>query len=387
MQYYELLDPLRQGDVILADGRKHFRFSFGPYQWERTTIFLPYLTEGTALFGKCREIDEKQAQELLLKKGKLLSYLLKKADQIAENAHQGQLDKGGQPYIEHPRAVSDELSDLEEKIVALLHDLCEDTPWTVKQLRENGFTPQICLAVDLMTHRPGDSYGQYLTRLRQNRIARNVKLMDLSHNMNLDRIPNPTQADRDRVEKYRRARQFLYGDIPSFDEKVDEKSAELVKAAPVTAMNIYKALNPQALGGRKIPHGLSNPVLRSRDGKLYLAFFVYTYTRQDVQNGAIPRPVSWMLADLESGKLMEEIPCSREDFSKAPAEEKYSTANPNGKMPADFHQKVFGLLDQLRQGYLESGKLDAAGYQRYLAQMLQAVPPAYHRFYQELSNI
>jgi hypothetical protein len=94
-----------------------------------------------------------------------------------------------------------------------------------------------------------------------------------------------------------------------------------------------------------------------------------------------------MLADLESGKLMEEIPCSREDFSKAPAEEKYSTANPNGKMPADFHQKVFALLDQLRQGYLESGKLDAAGYQRYLAQMLQAVPPAYHRFYQELSNI
>ena len=61
MQYYELLDPLRQGDVILTDGRKHFRFSFGPYQWERTTIFLPYLTEGTALFGKCREIDEKQA--------------------------------------------------------------------------------------------------------------------------------------------------------------------------------------------------------------------------------------------------------------------------------------------------------------------------------------
>ena len=44
MQYYELLDPLRHGDVILTDGRKHFRFSFGPYRWERTTIFLPYIT-------------------------------------------------------------------------------------------------------------------------------------------------------------------------------------------------------------------------------------------------------------------------------------------------------------------------------------------------------
>ena len=387
MQYYELLDPLRHGDVILTDGRKHFRFSFGPYQWERTTIFLPYITEGTSLFGKCREIQEQEAQELLLKKGKLLSYLLKKADQIAEQAHRGQVDKGGEPYINHPRAVADELSDLEEKIVALLHDLCEDTPWTVKQLQEAGFTPQICLAVDLLTHRKGDSYGTYLTRLRQNRLARNVKLMDLSHNMNLDRIPNPTQADRDRVEKYRRARQFLYGDIPSFEEQVDEKSSDVAKAAPISAMNIYQALNPLALGGRKVPHGLSNPVLRSRDGKLYLAFFVYTYSRQDIQNKAIPRPVSWMLADLETGKLVEEIPCSREDFSQAPAEGRYSTENPNGRMPGDFYQKVFGMLDQLRQGYLQSGNLDTAGYQAYLNQMLRAVPPAYHRFYQELSKI
>ncbi|MBQ9167943.1 MAG: hypothetical protein IJX67_06000 [Oscillospiraceae bacterium] len=386
MQFYELTDSLRGGDVIMVDGRKHFRFSYGPYQWERTTLFLPYLTEGTSCFGKCRQVSEEEAQALLLKKGKLLAALLKKADKIAEQAHQGQLDKGGVPYIEHPRAVADDLSDMEEKIVALLHDVCEDTPWTVEELKANGFTPQICWAVDLLTHRSGDSYGAYLTRLRQNRIARNVKLMDLSHNMDLTRIPNPSQKDKDRVEKYKRARQYLYGDIASFEEDVDEHASHMAKAGPISCMNIYQALKPQALGGRKVPHGLSNPVLRSRDGKLYLAFFVYTYTRQELQSGAISRPVSWMLADLESGKLVEEIPCSREDFSRASRDGKYSTQNPNGKMPADFHQKTFGILDQLRQNYLQSGTLDQSAYETYMAQMLRAVPPAYHRFYQELSK-
>lgn len=386
MQYFELTDPFRKGDVIMTDGRRHFRFSFGPCQWERTTIFLAYLTDGTGCAGQYREITEEEAQTLLLKKGRLLSNLLAKAERMAAQANQGRLDRDGQPRMERVMAVADSLSDLEEKIAALLHDLCTDTPWTEADLKSNGFTPQICRAVGLLTRPAGMRYGDYLTRLRQNRIARNVKLTELSRDMDLSGIPNPDERALARAETCRRARQYLYGDIPEFREELDESGFQCGSAGPVPVMNIYQALNSQALGGRKIPHGLSNPVLRSRDGKLYLAFFVYTFTRQELQSGAISRPVSWMLADLETGRLIEEIPCSREDFSRASREEKYATQNPNGKAAADFYEQTYGMLDRLRQAYLKNGVLDQNSYESYLNRMLQAVPPSYHRFYRELSK-
>jgi len=382
MNYYELLDDLRAGDLIREDGRRHYRFVFGSFQWERTTLFQAYITENTPLTGKFRPVSEEQAQEKLMVQGRKLSQLLKKADTIAEEAHAGQVDKAGKPYIEHPRAVADSLTDWEEKIVALLHDVCEDTPWTVADLRRSGFTPKICAAVDLMTHRPEDSYGQYLTRLRNNRIARNVKLMDLSHNMDLDRIPNPTDKDRARVEKYRKARQFLYGDIPGFEEAVD---AERPEKSLIPVMQIYQRIYPQALEGQKVPYGLSNPVLHQRNGQLCLAFFVYTYSRADLQKGELGRPVRWILADPVSGKLQENIPCSREDFSGASRAERFSTANPNGPVGAQQLAAAYARLDTVRQTMVQTGQPDRQEYQQYLDQMLTAVPPAYHRFYRELS--
>lgn len=385
MNYYQLTDPLRSGQIIREDGRKHFRFVFGSYQWERTTLFQAYLTEGTPFFGKYCAVSEEKAMELLKQYGRNLAGLLQKADAIAEKAHAGQVCKAGKPYIEHPRTVAENLVDWEEKIVALLHDVCEDAPWTVKQLQAEGFPSHLCLAIDLLTKKEGQSYQDYLRLVRQNRIARNVKLMDLSHNMDIDRIPQPTEKDLKRVEKYKKARQYLYGDIPEFTEELREDEGEKPEKAWLTAEQIYKNIYPLALGGRKVPHGVSNPVLRIRNGQLCMAFFVYTYTREHLKQGMVRRPCDWMVADLVNGRLLEEISCSKEDFSDASKETWYSTDNPGGAKSGEFFGEAYAILDAVRQEYSKTGKLDESAYRRYLDKILQAVPPAYHRFYRELS--
>lgn len=386
MAYFELLDALHQGDVIRTDGRKHFRFVFGTYQWERTTLFQAYLTQNTPLFGKCREISEEDAQKLLMAKGKVLSPLVKKADSIAAEVYGDLIDTRGVSYIRKLREEADSLKDWEEKITALLQNVCRDSDWTVEKLRGAGFTPAICLAVNLLTRKPGQSYGEYLTKLRVNRIARNVKLLDLSVKIDLDRLQNVTQEEKERAQVFRKARQYLYGDIPAFTEEIDERKGENLDSAIVSAMDVYRKIRSLAFGGGKIPHGISNPVLRMHGGKLCLAFFAYSYTRQNLEQGMMPRPSRWLVAELDSGSLIEEISCGKTDFSDAPEKQLCSTANPNPPMSPEMFRRIYGVLDEVRNGYKQTGKLDTAAYETYFEAMLQAVPPSYHRFYRELSK-
>ena len=373
MEYYQLTDPLRFGQVIRADGRRHYRFVFGTYQWERTTLFQAYLTEGTPLFGRFRPLTEEESQKQLLENARKLASLLEKADRLAAQAHKGQTDKAGEPYIEHPRAVAKELSDWEEKIVALLHDVVEDTHWTVEGLQREGFAPTICQAVDLLTKKPGQPYGEYLENLRNNRLARNVKLMDLSHNMDLRRIPNPTPRDHQRVEKYKKARKYLYGDIPSLEEGP-------TGGAQIPALEICKQVKAQAFQGRMVPGDISWPVLRRWQDKMCLAFFLYTYSREDLLEGKISRPESWILADLESGAVLARHSCREEDFSEAPWQEKYAITGGGGQS-----EGALAMLDGVRREYAATGTVPQQAYRTYLEQVLRAIPPAYHRFYRELS--
>ena len=160
-----------------------------------------------------------------MEKSELEKYeqLLILADEVADRAHQGQLDKSGVPYIEHPRKVcrlveaaplpesvaNPEVFRLQAMIVALLHDVCEDSELTLADLQAQGFPQPILQAVDLMTHRPEDSYQQYIERLRPNLLARTVKLQDLKHNSDPSRLKEITEPDRRRFEKYAAARNFL----------------------------------------------------------------------------------------------------------------------------------------------------------------------------------
>jgi len=122
---------------------------------------------------------------------------------IASKAHKGQKDKGGEDYFKHPLTVSNKLSGEKDKIVALLHDVIEDTDVTVNDLREAGFSDEVVLAVSVITKKDGEDYEEDLNRVKQNPIALRVKIADMEHNSDISRIKNPTEKDLKRLEKYR----------------------------------------------------------------------------------------------------------------------------------------------------------------------------------------
>jgi len=125
-----------------------------------------------------------------------------KALNIARSAHAGQVDKGGQDYINHSIKIASMVKRTDEKIVAVLHDVCEDSETTLKDLRKLGFSRKIVKAVDAITKREGERYRDYIKRVSRNRIARVVKIADSTHNSDISRIARPTESDIRRCAKY-----------------------------------------------------------------------------------------------------------------------------------------------------------------------------------------
>lgn len=134
---------------------------------------------------------------------------LERAIAIAAEAHTGQTDKAGAPYILHPLRVMLRQTTLAAQIVAALHDVVEDSAWTLAQLRAEGFTPEIIAAVDAMTRRADEEYEAFVLRAGSNPLARPVKLADLDDNLDQTRIAQPTAKDQARLEKYRNAKRLL----------------------------------------------------------------------------------------------------------------------------------------------------------------------------------
>lgn len=144
---------------------------------------------------------------------------LARAITIAAGVHENQLDKAGAPYILHPLRMMGRTEDIEEQIVAVLHDVVEDSRepdrWTPERLIEEGFSKKIAAAVDALTHRTmeahgvEESYDEFIARVLQNDLAIRVKFLDLEDNMNLTRLTRLTREDLERVEKYHRAHRQL----------------------------------------------------------------------------------------------------------------------------------------------------------------------------------
>lgn len=128
---------------------------------------------------------------------------------LALKAHAGQRDKAGAAYIKHPLRVMNQLQDEREQATALLHDVLEDSSLTSDDLRQAGIPDEVIQAVELLTRDFGESYEQYLERVRANPIARAVKLADLNDNLRLERLGIVTNADLDRLNKYLRAKAYL----------------------------------------------------------------------------------------------------------------------------------------------------------------------------------
>ena len=134
---------------------------------------------------------------------------LERAIAIAAMAHEGQVDKAGMSYVLHPLRMMLSVDTPEARIAAVLHDVVEDTEVTLEQLRAERFPDAVIEVVEALTKRDGEDYEAFIRRVAPNSIARKVKLADLRDNSDLSRIAAPTERDRQRIEKYRRAIQYL----------------------------------------------------------------------------------------------------------------------------------------------------------------------------------
>lgn len=137
----------------------------------------------------------------------------KRAMVLALDAHKGQYDKGGLPYIMHPLHLAESMETEDECVVALLHDVLEDTEITVGNLQEWGITDRQIEALKLLRHDEFVPYLEYVQKLRSDPIAVKVKIADLRHNTDLTRLKQATDEDYMRVEKYKQALQLLQADI------------------------------------------------------------------------------------------------------------------------------------------------------------------------------
>lgn len=137
--------------------------------------------------------------------------MLGRAIEIAVTAHAGQVDKGGRPYILHPLWVMDKVRHLGDDymIVAILHDVVEDSSWTIEELIRFGFNQDTMYALSLLTHVKGVSYDDYIKAISTDPIAKAVKLRDLEHNTKVTRLKGLRKKDFDRLEKYHRAYTYL----------------------------------------------------------------------------------------------------------------------------------------------------------------------------------
>jgi GTP diphosphokinase / guanosine-3',5'-bis(diphosphate) 3'-diphosphatase len=134
---------------------------------------------------------------------------LERAIAIAAEAHAGQTDKAGERYILHPLRVMLAMETDVERIVAVLHDVVEDSDFTLQDLRAEGFAEEAVAAIDALTKREGEPKLDAAARAKRNPLALRVKLADNADNQDMIRIAHPTEADFARIEEYRRIRAFL----------------------------------------------------------------------------------------------------------------------------------------------------------------------------------
>lgn len=189
---------------------------------------------------------------------------------LAAEAHLGQYDLSGAPYIDHPLRLRMRAHTEEERMVAVLHDVVEDSAWTLDELRREGFPPRVVRAIDHLTRRRGEAYDDFIERVAQSRLAARVKLLDLEDNSDLSRLPEVRAKDRERAAKYARAIERLR---PEADKRslyivLDEESARRVRALArhpeVCADHVTLAhgVLPEAFTPAWIPgrHALGDPI-------------------------------------------------------------------------------------------------------------------------------
>lgn len=135
--------------------------------------------------------------------------LTKQALKLCFEAHKEQKDKSGMPYVFHPFHLAEQMTDEATTVVALLHDVVEDTDTTFEDLEKQGFDEEIISALKLLTHNDDTPYMDYVAEIKSNKIATAVKLADLRHNSDLSRLDTVDEKALKRKEKYENAIKIL----------------------------------------------------------------------------------------------------------------------------------------------------------------------------------
>jgi len=138
-----------------------------------------------------------------------MNELLDKAIELARKYHEGQFDKGGYPYIDHPLRVMKGVESLEEKVLAVLHDVLEDCDVSRDKLIKEGIPEYLVEKLESLCKRKNEKYFDYIDRVKVDKLTINVKLSDLQDNMNLSRLKIITEEDKKRLEKYIKAKEIL----------------------------------------------------------------------------------------------------------------------------------------------------------------------------------
>ncbi len=138
-----------------------------------------------------------------------MNELLERAIKLARKYHEGQFDKGGQTYIEHPLRVMNGVESVDEKVVAILHDVLEDCDVPKEKLIEEGIPYYLVEKLEILCKGKNEKYFDYIDRVKYDPLAIKVKLSDLKDNMNLERLREVTEKDIKRLEKYKKAKEIL----------------------------------------------------------------------------------------------------------------------------------------------------------------------------------
>ena len=145
-------------------------------------------------------------------------------------------------------------------------------------------------------------------------------------------------------------------------------------------------LQKSVIDGKKIPHSTSYPVIINENGKYYLATFTFFYSREDIEAGMVERPTMWAIADIETGKILEERLTKDKDFSDASYDIKYNVrADGVYDTSKKYYDEAFAILDSCRSKIINTGKLYLGEYKFYLDRIVANIPKEYQRFYRDLS--
>ena len=200
MRYLKLTDKKHNGQLVFLDEEENeynvIEIKNKKYELKYISL-VPYYLENTEVYEEYEELTEDE-------------FFLELARQLSKEYHKKQVDKAGVDYFSgHVTSVVNGVSTVEEKIVAYLHDTLEDTNLSYLDLMVLGFSDKVINGVIFITKDKKESYEDYLKHVKSHELARIVKLSDLTNNMDLSRLKEITEADKKRLEKYKKAYKYL----------------------------------------------------------------------------------------------------------------------------------------------------------------------------------